>query len=50
MACRITALAVCAWVVVTSWRPMMQVLTTHEVRIELRPAGLVTQPPMPRWI
>lgn len=49
-ACRVVALAVAAWAIWTGWHPMLEVLTTHEVRIELRPVGVPMQPPAPRWI
>lgn len=48
--CRIAALAVCIWAVLTGWHPMLEILTGHEVRIELRPLGVPLQPPANRWI
>ena len=50
MACRVAALVVALWAVTTGWRPMLDILTTHEVRIELRPLGVPLQPPANRWI
>ena len=50
MACRVVALAALVWAVVTGWHPLLEVLTTHEVLIELRPMGVVVQPPANRWI
>jgi hypothetical protein len=49
-ACRITALAAAVWAVLAGWRPMLDILATHEVRIELRPLGMPFQPPPNRWI
>ena len=50
LACRVAALVVALWAVIAGWRPMLDILTTHEVRIELRPLGVPLQPPANRWI
>ena len=43
LACRVAALVVALWAVIAGWRPMLDILTTHEVRVPLHP-------PANRWI
>ena len=44
MACRAVAVTVCAYVILTGWEPMLDVLRTSRVACELRP---IVEPAMP---
>jgi hypothetical protein len=44
MACRAVAVAVCAYVILTGWEPMLDVLRTSRVACELRP---IVEPAVP---
>lgn len=53
--CRVVALALCAWVVLTGWRPTVETwralsvaFARHDLVIEFRPRALLVEP-LERW-
>lgn len=48
LTCRAAALVLAGYVIWTGWQPTLRWLDRYEVRIEIRPRGLIVEP-LPRW-